>query len=277
MIANALTRQALFSIISFMKEVLNDVNVPMLKVHALPAFEDNYLWLLQIGNKAVAVDPGDANVVMQALHQYHLELDSILITHHHHDHIGGVEALYKQYACHIYAPFNSPIKQPYTAVSSHQPPLLSSLGLQSQVLELPGHTLDHIAYLIQPRNSNQGHLFSGDVIFSAGCGRLFEGTYEQMWASLQQIQQLPSQTLIYPAHEYTLNNLQFAKQVDPSNMALLTYEQYCQTLRIQGKPTLPTLLKTELDINPFLRCSKIAHANKALERFKYLREQRNHF
>lgn len=275
MIANALTRQALFSIIHFMKESQNELSAPKLTVHALPAFEDNYLWLLQIGKLAIAVDPGDADVVETALKQLNLQLVAILITHHHHDHIGGVEALFNQHACEIYAPRNSPIPQPTISATKHQAPALSRLGLECQVLELPGHTLDHIAYLIQPTHSNQGHLFLGDVLFSAGCGRVFEGTYAQMWTSLQHIQQLPSQTLIYPAHEYTLKNLQFAKQVESNNQALLAYEQTCQSLRLQGKPTLPTRLETELAINPFLRCSRIGVSHNALDTFIALRKQRN--
>lgn len=250
---------------------------PSLVVHALPAFEDNYLWLLQMGKQAIAVDPGDAEVIQTALKQFNLQLNAILITHHHNDHIDGVADLYTSYHCNIYAPFNSPLKQPHTVVGAQQAPDLSSFGLQCQVLELPGHTLDHIAYLIRHNDTNQTHLFSGDVLFSAGCGRIFEGTYAQMWASLQTIQRLPQETLIYPAHEYTLKNLQFAKQVEPDNQAIRRYEQQCLNLRERNLPTLPTNVSTELAINPFLRCSKVGDGYQELDKFTYLRKLRNTF
>lgn len=260
-----------------------DISKP-LQIHALPAFDDNYLWLLQIGHRAIVVDPGDADVVQDALQRWQLKLDAILITHHHHDHIGGVEKLYEHYRCAIYAPSQSPIPQPHTPATRNQPPDLRAWGIDCAVLTLPGHTLDHIAYLISDNRHATKHLFSGDVLFSAGCGRLFEGTYAQMLQSLHQIKQLPESTLIYPAHEYTLKNIAFAKQIESDNQALLAYETHCLALRANGQPTLPTALQQELNINPFLRCAQIAsifstqlgHCTE-LDAFIHLRQLRNTF
>lgn len=256
-------------------------NSARLLVHALPAFEDNYLWLIQSGKHAIVVDPGDADVVARFLHQAQLSLQAILLTHHHADHTAGAAALQQYWQCPVYAPVST--HSAYDAmqtlrVAQDQHIALPGLtGVPCKVLALPGHTLDHVAYLLAEQ-----HLFSGDVLFGAGCGRLFEGSPAQMYASLQRIAQLPADTLIYPAHEYTANNIVFALQVEPDNPALQARAMHTRDLRAAGRPTLPTTLALELDTNPFLRCPQIMQkqpqlGTDALAVFTELRQQRNHF
>jgi hydroxyacylglutathione hydrolase len=217
----------------------------MLKVTPIRAFDDNYIWAIQSPNdpsKVIVVDPGDAAPVTKALTQNQWTLGGILITHHHADHVGGVEQLLAQHPCPIYGPASENIPG--------SPKLLRELlGLQFNVLDVPGHTAGHIAYV--------GHnaVFCGDTLFSGGCGRLFEGTPEQMHQSLSKLAALPSDTLVYCTHEYTLSNLAFALAVEPNNIDLRRYQQRCRAKRDQDQPTLPTNIELELTVNPFLRCS----------------------
>lgn len=225
----------------------------MLSVTPIPAFNDNYIWLLQRAetNRAVVVDPGQAGPVLAYLQAHGLTLEAILVTHHHHDHVGGIEALLENIPVPVYGPVNPAIQNISQTLSEGDE--IQVLDETFRVLEVPGHTLDHIAYVAE--SSEQSLLFCGDSLFSAGCGRLFEGTAEQMYHSLQKYIVLSPKTAIYATHEYTLANLDFAIAVEPENQALHDYQKKCRQLRESGQPTLPTTLKQELAINPFLRSS----------------------
>lgn len=217
----------------------------------LPAFSDNYIWLLHNGKQALVVDPGDAAPVQAALQALQLQLQAILVTHHHADHVGGVDALRDATGALVYGPAFEVLPEPVVRVDAATQ--LHLLGMRWRVLEVPGHTAGHIAWYCEPAGQAP-ILFCGDTLFSGGCGRLFEGTAEQMYASLQQLAQLPQNTRVACAHEYTVSNLKFACEVEPSNTALLQYRAHCEALRQQQRPTLPSTLAQELAINPFLRC-----------------------
>jgi len=221
-----------------------------MKLIALPAFSDNYLWLWQQDRMAVVVDPGDAAPVLQALDKLGLTLAAILVTHHHADHVGGVRALHQATGAQVFGPAREEVPAPFTPVM--QGDQLALLGQTVQVLDVPGHTAGHVAYFL-PNAQPQPVLFCGDTLFSGGCGRIFEGTPAQMLASLDRLAALPAATQVCCAHEYTLSNLQFALAVEPRNSDLRTYVAQCQQLRAEGSPTLPAQLGTELQINPFLR------------------------
>ena len=221
-----------------------------MKLIALPAFSDNYLWLWQQDNLAVVVDPGDAAPVVQALAKEGLTLAAILVTHHHADHVGGVRELHQATGAPVYGPAREDVPAPFTPVMHGDN--LTLLGQTVRVLDVPGHTAGHVAYFL-PDTPQSPVLFCGDTLFSGGCGRIFEGTPAQMLASLDSLAALPTHTRICCAHEYTLANLRFALAVEPDNIDLQSYTAQCQQLRAQGTPTLPAQLGNELHINPFLR------------------------
>ncbi len=226
----------------------------MKKLLALPAFSDNYLWLLHNGQHALVVDPGDAQPVLAALQAHGVQLQTILVTHHHPDHIGGVDELRQATGAAVYGPARERIPEPLTRLA--QGHTVHALGLEFSVIDVPGHTAGHIAYYCADANTDeQGSplLFCGDTLFSAGCGRLFEGTPAQMLASLDALAALPGHTRVCCTHEYTLSNLKFARAVEPGNAALFDYQARCQALRAADLPTLPSTLAQELQINPFLR------------------------
>lgn len=219
----------------------------MLIVIPIPAFEDNYIWLLRNGRYAAVVDPGDADPVLDYLAQESLTLTAILNTHHHGDHTGGNAGLLAAYPVPVYGQRRSAIPTVSQTVAEGDSVTLPELGLHFAVLGFPGHTADHAGFY------GHGMLFCGDTLFSCGCGKLFEGTPAQMTASMQKILALPDDTLLYNAHEYTLENIAFAKRVEPDNAALLHWEQEALALRAKGLPTLPTSLFHEKQTNPFLR------------------------
>ncbi|MDP2257741.1 MAG: hydroxyacylglutathione hydrolase [Polaromonas sp.] len=216
----------------------------------IPAFADNYLWLLHDGQRALVVDPGDAEPVLQALKQHALQLTSILVTHHHADHTGGVDALREATGATVYGPATERIPEPFTPL--HGRDTVNVLDLDFEVLDVPGHTAGHIAFYT-PDMNGKPLLFCGDTLFSGGCGRLFEGTPAQMLASLDKLAALPGDTLVCCTHEYTLGNLRFAMAVEPGNADLVAYQAHCTRLREAGQPTLPTSIAQERSINPFLR------------------------
>lgn len=222
--------------------------MPAINIFAIPAFHDNYIWLIHTGgNECAVVDPGDARPVLQALEQEGLELAYILITHHHADHIGGLGELVKAYRPEVIGPADDRIKGLDVVVHQGDKARLPLLDLEFDVLEVPGHTLTHIAY------HGHGSLFCGDTLFSVGCGRLFEGTAEQMQTSLDKFAALPADTLVYCAHEYTLSNCKFALAVEPNNEMLQRRTHQVEVARSQGAITIPSTLKEELAVNPFLR------------------------
>lgn len=218
------------------------------QIEPIPAFDDNYFWLLRSGTQAAVVDPGDAAPVLQRLQQQQLTLTSILVTHHHHDHVGGVTELVRATGAHVFGPGGESIPHRDTALAGGDS--IETLGATLQVFDVPGHTRGHIAYYAAALNA----LFCGDTLFACGCGRLFEGTAEQMTESLARLAQLPPNTRVYCAHEYTLSNLRFALAVEPDNAALVARRQACADLRARGVPTVPSTLADELATNPFLRC-----------------------
>lgn len=231
----------------------------MVLIEPIPAFNDNYIWLAHLHGQAFVVDPGDATPVVTALEERSLQLQAILITHHHHDHIGGIPELVSRYpGVRVYAPSNPQIENCTDVVRDQDIISLEMMSLPFRVLSIPGHTLDHIAYYAQ------GMLFCGDTLFSAGCGRLFEGTAEQMYHSLQKLKALPDTTDVYCAHEYTQSNIDFALSVDSGNEALKDYNELVKQLRQDGKPSLPSNMAQEKMVNPFLRTDN-AHLMKTLQ------------
>lgn len=236
----------------------------MFQVITVPAFEDNYIWLICKDNHCLAIDPGSATPVLARLDALGLTLDGILITHHHHDHCGGVAELLEHYReARLYLPRHEALPG-LDGIRVDEGDLINWHGLSLTVMHLPGHTRGHVAYY------GAGMLFCGDTLFSAGCGRLFEGTAEELYHSLNRIAALPDETLIYPTHEYTLSNLRFAMRVEPDNAAISDYLRQISKLRRQGLPTLPTLLKREREVNVFLRCE---HENIKFNVENHLSEQ----
>ncbi len=235
----------------------------MLLVQPIPAFDDNYIWLLTEppGHNAVVVDPGDADPVLAALAAAGLSLTAVLVTHHHGDHVGGLDELLQAFpGLAIIGPRDPRIRALTARVGAQeqvQPPGLTS---RFQVLEVPGHTATHIAFL------GEGCLFCGDTLFAGGCGRVFDGTFEQLSASLRQLAVLDPQTRCYCAHEYTLANLGFARWVEPDNPALQARTRDAEATRARGLPTVPSTLAEELATNPFLRTGE-PQVIAAAERF----------
>jgi len=226
----------------------------MLLLHPIPSRSNNYIWALvnDDNRKVVIVDPGESDPVINWLTANDFQTADILITHHHDDHIAGIPALIQKYKPTIYAPKSDTIVGTTHGLSGGEDIYLESVDLTFSVLAIPGHTQNHLAYYAKP------YLFCGDTLFSAGCGRLLGGTIEQLYDSLELLKQLPDNTLVCCAHEYTLNNIQFAKQYDANNINLLEHEKHVQQLRSQNQPSLPTSIKIEKAINPFFRAEQPA-------------------
>jgi hydroxyacylglutathione hydrolase len=219
-------------------------------IQPLRAFEDNYIWLLRDGHRVVVVDPGDAVPVQRYLEEQGCGLAAILLTHHHGDHTGGVADLLSRASVPVFGPASEAIpgvSMPLRGGDSVPIPFPQG-GFQ--VMDVPGHTRGHIAYF------SNGILFCGDTLFACGCGRLFEGTAEQMWASLGNLAALPRDTLVFCAHEYTQSNIRFALAVEPGNAALQSRAGRVAQLRAGNRPTVPFTLAEELETNPFLRAKR---------------------
>ena len=256
-----------------------------MNVLALPAFSDNYIWMLHDGVGAAVVDPGDAAPVCAALDAHGLVLKAILVTHHHADHVGGVQALRDRLQGPVYGPARERIPEPFVPLAEGDH--VDLLGHRFDVLDVPGHTAGHIAYVVRQTDADEPMLFCGDTLFSAGCGRLFEGTPEQMQASLAKFTALPGDTRVYCTHEYTQSNLRFALAVEPENPEVQAASARCAELRARGDITLPSTVAAELRFNPFLRCAEPAVAasarahgasdNSPLAVFAALREWKNQF
>ncbi|MEO8740432.1 MAG: hydroxyacylglutathione hydrolase [Casimicrobiaceae bacterium] len=248
----------------------------------IPAFSDNYIWLLRDGNVAAIVDPGDAAPVIAYLESEGLALSAILATHHHGDHVGGIPALLARAKVPVFGPATEAIPGRTHALGEGDAIVVPGLDLRLSVLDIPGHTAGHIAFV------GTGLVFSGDTLFAAGCGRLFEGSPTQMVSSLDKLAALPGDTAIYCGHEYTMSNLRFARAVEPDRAALLQRQTRDQAKRDRGVPTLPSTMAEELSTNPFLRCGEVTvraaveqHAGRALRDrvgvFAELRAWKNSF
>lgn len=218
----------------------------MFNIHRINAFSDNYIWVIEREGNCILVDPGDCVPVIEWLNTHNKKLTAILLTHHHSDHCGGVPPLTKRYPnTDVYAPATESISGVTHPVKDGDN--IEILGGNFRVIGTQGHTKGHISYYGDKK------LFSGDALFSAGCGRLFEGSAKQMYLSLQKLKTLPDETLVYSAHEYTLANLKFAHHIEPNNQALLEYSRNIEQLRKQGQASLPSTIGLEKKINPFLR------------------------
>ena len=250
----------------------------MLNIIPIPAFADNYIWLLHNARYAVVVDPGDAAPVIEMLQKLNLTLTAILITHHHSDHMGGVADLLKFKQAQVYAPKYEQFAFEHTPLSEGDEITLPEIAQNFNIMWLPGHTLGQIAYV------NDDYLLCGDTLFGAGCGRLFEGTPAQMLHSLQRLKALKPNTKVFCAHEYTAKNIDFALSLEPDNKDLIARQQQTQTLRAQHLPSLPSTIDLELKTNPFFRCDQatIIHNSQAensdeLCVFTAIRSLRNHY
>jgi hydroxyacylglutathione hydrolase len=234
----------------------------MLDVRPIPAFRDNYVWLIRgaADPRIVAVvDPGDAGPVLATLEAEGMKLAAILATHHHADHVGGVAQLAAASGARVFGPARERMPVEAARMSGGDRVRLAALSLEFIAMDVPGHTAGHVAF------TGHGALFCGDTLFSAGCGRLFEGTAEQMLASLDALAALPDATRVYCGHEYTEANLRFALAVEPRNSAIMDYVKRAAALRAEGRPTLPSTIELEKRVNPFLR-SRHEDVKSAAER-----------
>ena len=253
----------------------------MFDVIRIPAFKDNYIWLLRKGASAVVVDPGEALPVLEVLEREGLSLTNILITHHHADHQGGVAQLLEHFPAEVCGPASEFITGMTRPLRGGESINLDSVGADFKVIAVPGHTLGHLAYY------GSGVLFCGDTLFAGGCGRVFEGTLAQMHDSLMRLAALPDLTNIYCAHEYTEANLRFALAVEPGNRLLQRRVNEVSVARAKGCATVPSTIAVEKATNPFLRCSereliasaqsRVAQVNEAAEVFAVLRDWKNSF
>lgn len=258
----------------------------MLEIVPLSAFQDNYIWTLRAADRktrhAAVVDPGEARPVKEYLAREGLTLVAILATHHHPDHVGGIAELVAMTKVPVFGPKGEPIPSLTHPVGQDDRAKIPELAAEFSVLDIPGHTRAHVAYY------GLGSLFCGDTLFACGCGRVFEGTAEQMLASLSKLAALPDETKVYCGHEYTLANIKFARAVDPDNSVLAAREERAKRLRAAGRPTLPSTLGEERATNPFLRCTEpvvVESANKYLGArvadpvrvFAAIREWKNRF
>ncbi len=220
--------------------------------------------MLHDGHQALIVDPGDAQPVLQALQDMRLQLQAILVTHHHADHVGGVSALRAATGARVFGPAAEDIPQPAQALTGGD--RVQALGITFEVIDVPGHTAGHIAFYAHDVDGSP-LLFCGDTLFSGGCGRIFEGTPAQLLASLDRLAALPGATRVCCTHEYTLGNLRFARTVEPGNAALARYSSECEARRARLQPTLPSSIALEREINPFLR-SRLPAVTAAVQGFE---------
>ncbi len=238
----------------------------MASVHIIPVLQDNYSYAVHDGRHTAIVDPGDSEPVIAFLETIGWKADSILLTHHHGDHTGGVSELKKRYNSIVVGPASEMARMPNIDVLVSQGSVYKIGPLDVNVIETPGHTSGHIAFWIPAAKA----LFSGDALFSLGCGRLFEGTASEMWESLQKLAALPGDTNVYCGHEYTAENGRFALGVEPCNAALQSRMKNVADLRGRNEPTVPVTMKTEKETNPFLRSDSAA-------RFAVLRKMKDSF
>jgi hydroxyacylglutathione hydrolase len=259
----------------------------MTEILALPAFDDNYIWLLRADGHVAVVDPGDAVPVLEHLAQTGDRLCAILATHHHGDHVGGVAELLARFPVPVYGPALENIPGVTHPLSGGEHIGLPEIGVEFDIIAVPGHTRGHIAYY-GPSLAEHGAVFCGDTLFGAGCGRLFEGTAAQMQASLARLAVLPAPTLVYCAHEYTQSNMRFAQAVEPGSIAVQQRSEKVAKDRAAGRATVPTRIRLELDTNPFLRwdapavraaaAGRLGHVPAdAVETFAAIREWKNRF
>lgn len=254
----------------------------MLQIQTIPSRQDNYIWLIKNENLAIVVDPGEAEPVLERLKNQDLKLHAIFVTHHHYDHVDGIANLIREFPdCQIYGPhIELPHHTPFIRMSDGEQINIPEMNLQFKVWHTPGHTAEHIVF------HGHGALFCGDTLFSGGCGRVFTGTMQQLQSSLQRLITLPDDTLVYPAHEYTLHNLKFCYLVEPDNKAIHAYLAEASKLRKQGVPTLPSTISKEKECNVFLRTtspSVVYFAQNStdqplkneIEAFTVLREKKN--
>jgi hydroxyacylglutathione hydrolase len=248
----------------------------MYKIFPIHAFNDNFIWVIQYQQNAIIIDPGNAEPVIAILKKHDLSMAGILITHHHQDHVGGVEALLTFQNVPVYAPSYGQYAFPHQAVTDNNQVTIGPIRFK--VMWVPGHTQDHIAYQLE------NHLFIGDTVFGAGCGRVFDGSLKQLYQSIQKIKQLDSNTQLYCAHEYTEHNIQFALSVDPDNKLLIARASHVSQIRKLGLPSIPSTIKDELETNPFFRDDNVQIKKQllmieadAFSVFCHLRELRNHY
>ena len=254
----------------------------MLSIKPIKAFSDNYIWLVSTNEGSIVVDPGEASQILSLCESNDINLKGILITHHHYDHTNGLEELLNYKKVKVYGPKNN-IGVIDNVV--YEGDKFNIIGLDIEVIEVPGHTLDHIAFI--GRDDSKPFVFCGDTLFSGGCGRVFEGTFEQMHFALKKISKLSPMTNVYCGHEYTVSNLEFACKVEPNNLFIKEHLKEIKEKVSKGIPSLPTNLETEFKINPFLRCDnqtikdkinkKFGKANTEIEIFTALRKWKDNF
>ena len=254
----------------------------MLSIKPIKALSDNYIWLVTTNEGSIVIDPGESKQIIDLIKSNEIDLEGILITHHHYDHTNGIEEILKYKKVEVFGPKNN-----VNAITKRvkQNDVFNLIGLKFEVIETPGHTLDHIAFYCF--KDGKSILFCGDTLFSGGCGRVFEGTYSQMYESLKKLSKLPENTQIFCGHEYTSSNLQFACAVEPNNQFIREYNDEIIEKTKNGEPSLPSSLKIEHMINPFIRCNeenlidninkKFGEVSSEIEIFSTLRKWKDDF